>query len=154
MHQDIEPVALTYIMEFMYCGVVEVPKKRLEAVLHVAKQLQIKGLYNTSNRDRNKTSTPSLITIESRDDLMYDFSEDTVVYEKEDNAISEKLMPQNETQIPKESFNFRNVFTEDDDQTATFNQETIDATIRSYIGTLDDNLEEIQTEKHNPVSNS
>ena len=63
--QDIDPVALTYIMEFMYCGIVEVPKKRLEEVLHVAKQLQIKGLYNSPNCDRNGSlSTSSSITEE------------------------------------------------------------------------------------------
>ena len=63
--QDIDPVALTYIIEFMYCGIVEVPKKRLEEVLHVAKQLQIKGLYNSPNCDRNGSlSTSSSITEE------------------------------------------------------------------------------------------
>ena len=49
----------------MYCGIVEVPKKRLEEVLHVAKQLQIKGLYNSPNCDRNGSlSTSSSITEE------------------------------------------------------------------------------------------
>ena len=63
--QDIDPVALTYIIEFMYCGIVEVPKKRLEEVLHVAKQLQIKGLYNSANCDRNGSLlTSSTITEE------------------------------------------------------------------------------------------
>ena len=58
--QDIDPVALTYIIEFMYCGIVEVPKKRLEEVLHVAKQLQIKGLYNSPNCDRNGSLSTSI----------------------------------------------------------------------------------------------
>ena len=58
--QDIDPVALTYIIEFMYCGIVEVPKKRLEEVLHVAKQLQIKGLYNSPNCDRNGALSTSI----------------------------------------------------------------------------------------------
>ena len=68
MLKDIEPIALTYIMEFIYCGIVEVPKKRLEDVLHVAKQLQIKGLYNVSTCERNKTSLPSSIRIEDEDE--------------------------------------------------------------------------------------
>ena len=38
----------------MYCGIVEVPKKKLEEVLQAAKHLQIKGLFNTSNNDETK----------------------------------------------------------------------------------------------------
>ena len=55
-------------MEFIYCGIVEVPKKRLEDVLHVAKQLQIKGLYNASTCEKNKTSLSSLIRIEEEEE--------------------------------------------------------------------------------------
>ena len=43
----------------MYCGIVEVPKKKLEEVLHAAKHLQIKGLFNTSNNEETKRIFPS-----------------------------------------------------------------------------------------------
>ena len=43
----------------MYCGIVEVPKKKLEEVLHAAKHLQIKGLFNTSNYEETKRIFPT-----------------------------------------------------------------------------------------------
>ena len=87
--QDIDPVALTYIMEFMYCGIVEVPKKRLEDVLHVAKQLQIKGLCNSPNCDRNGSlSTSSSITEEIK---THAFDKDS---ETGDSIACEALMVQ------------------------------------------------------------
>ena len=70
MLKGIEPIALTYIMEFIYCGIVEVPKKRLEDVLQVAKQLQIKGLYSASTCERNKTSLSSSVRVEEEEELM------------------------------------------------------------------------------------
>ena len=57
--KDIKPLALTYIIEFMYCGIVEVPRRRLDDVLHAAKVLQIKGLYNSSNDEGSDRSLSS-----------------------------------------------------------------------------------------------
>ena len=45
----------------MYCGIVEVPRRRLDDVLHAAKVLQIKGLYNSSNDEENDRSLSSSI---------------------------------------------------------------------------------------------
>ena len=60
--KDIKPVALTYVIEFMYCGVVEVPKKKLEDVLHAAKILEVKGLFNSSNHEGSNRSESSTDT--------------------------------------------------------------------------------------------
>ena len=53
----------------MYCGVVEVPKSRLDDVLYAAKQLQIKGLVNQASLQQPKlsstSSSSSLIRIEN-----------------------------------------------------------------------------------------
>ena len=73
----------------MYCGIVEVPKKRLEEVLHVAKQLQIKGLCNSPNCDRNGSlSTSSSITEEIK---THAFDKDS---ETGDSIACEALMVQ------------------------------------------------------------
>ena len=45
----------------MYCGIVEVPKKRLEDVLHAAKHLQIKGLFNSTNSEGSNQHLPFAI---------------------------------------------------------------------------------------------
>ena len=66
--KDIKALALTYIIEFMYCGIVEVPRRRLDDVLHAAKILQIKGLYNSSNDEGSNRSLPSSIQQNTDDD--------------------------------------------------------------------------------------
>ena len=66
--KDIKPLALTYIIEFMYCGIVEVPRRRLDDVLHAAKILQIKGLYNSSNDEGSDRSLSSSIQQKSDSD--------------------------------------------------------------------------------------
>ena len=58
----------------MYCGVVEVPKKKLEDVLHAAKQLQVKGLFNPSNIGSNLSSISSPNGIQRDDEAMLDES--------------------------------------------------------------------------------
>ena len=52
----------------MYCGIVEVPRRRLDDVLHAAKVLQIKGLYNSSNDEGSDRSLSSSIHHQSDSD--------------------------------------------------------------------------------------
>ena len=58
----------------MYCGVVEVPKKKLEDVLHAAKQLQVKGLFNSANIGNNLSSMSSPNGMLNDDEAMFDQS--------------------------------------------------------------------------------
>ena len=74
--KDIKPLALTYIIEFMYCGIVEVPRRRLDDVLHAAKVLQIKGLYNSSNDEGSDRSLSSSIHHQSDSDSYSTFEND------------------------------------------------------------------------------
>ena len=61
-------------MEFMYCGVVEVPKKKLEDVLHAAKQLQVKGLFNSANIGNNLSPISSPNGTQNYDEAKVDQS--------------------------------------------------------------------------------
>ena len=81
----------------MYCGIVEVPKKRLEEVLHVAKQLQVKGLYNSPNCDRNGSLSTSSSSI-TEEIKTHGLDHDT---ETGDSISCEALMAQR-------NFNLRN----------------------------------------------
>ena len=100
-------MALTYIIEFMYCGIVEVPKKKLEDILHVAKILQVKGLYNSSSHwDMNPSSPMStLISDQEKDEsTLHDIN--LVDAGNEDEPISQSHTEQESRHPPALSGDF------------------------------------------------
>ena len=91
----------------MYCGVVEVPKKKLEDVLHAAKQLQVKGLFNSANIGTNLSSMSSPNGMQNDDQAMFDQNCNKDVRAREEPNIesdceqnlAKKLSPSNVSHV-------------------------------------------------------
>ena len=139
----------------MYCGIVEVPKKRLEDVLHVAKQLQVKGLYNSSNCDRNPSSTSALIRIENEEDSVSDVS-NILEDRNEEAAITQCLHEQSSCKPSTSSVTFsimsKNLTTEQNED--NLRQGKAPTIVLPPFGTTNDDLEQIPKNQSNLVSRS